>query len=150
VADEWELLRTLRLASLLESPAAFASTYEEEAELPAPVWRQRTSRLAVAFCDGEPVGLVGVIESEEQTPELIAMWVAPSARHSGAGAALVTWAMQRVREMGHPAVELWVADGNDDAARPYRRHGFVITGETAPLPSHPWVRMHRMVARADT
>lgn len=67
-ADEWELLRTLRLAALIESPAAFASTRKEEAELPEHVWRQRASRLAVAFCDGQPVGLVGVIESEGQTP----------------------------------------------------------------------------------
>jgi GNAT superfamily N-acetyltransferase len=149
-ADEWELLRTLRLAALLESPAAFASTCEEEAELPEHVWRQRASMLAVAFCDGQPVGLVGVIESEAQTPELIAMWVTPDVRGRGVGAALVTWAMARTREMGHTAVELWVADGNEAAARLYSSHGFAITGETAPLPSNPLVRMRRMVAQTDT
>ena len=116
-ADEWELLRTLRLASLLESPAAFASTREEETELPEHVWRQRASRLAVAFCDDQPVGLVGVIEPAGQTPELIAMWVTPGARRRGVGAALVEWAIERAREMGRAAVELWVADGNDTAAR---------------------------------
>lgn len=149
MANAWELLRTLRLAALLESPAAFASTRKEEAELPEHVWRQRASRLAVAFCDGQPVGLVGVIESEGQTPELIAMWVTPGVRGRGGGAALVKWAMERAREMGHAAVELWAAHGNDAAARLYSRHGFAVTGETAPLPSNPLVRMRRMVARAD-
>jgi GNAT superfamily N-acetyltransferase len=147
--DEWELLRTLRLRSLLESPAAFASTYEEEAALPEHVWRQRASMLGVAFCDGQPVGLVGVIESEAQTPELIAMWVTPGVRGRGVGAALVKWALARTREMRHTAVELWVADDNEAAERLYSSHGFALSGETAPLPSNPLVRMHRMVARAD-
>jgi ribosomal protein S18 acetylase RimI-like enzyme len=49
VADDWELLRDVRLAALREAPHAFGSTYAREAPFTEEQWRGRISQRAVTF-----------------------------------------------------------------------------------------------------
>lgn len=146
--DEAQLLRDVRLAALADSPAAFASTHEQEAGLDPAEWALRASaassgRAAASFfardAAGEVVGLVGVFENEVDptTAELVSMWVSPSGRGQGVGRALVERAIGWAREAGYGRVELWVARGNDAAERLYLRLGFAVTGDVEPLPSDP-------------
>ena len=51
----------------------------------------RTKNSAVAFLADKPVGLVGCVVIDGNA-ELVSMWVAPVARRTGAGRALVDWA----------------------------------------------------------
>ena len=67
-ADEGELLRAVRLAALLNAPAAFLETYDEVASDPSDVWAARAAAstgegdqlIMVALDQGRPVGMAGI------------------------------------------------------------------------------------------
>jgi ribosomal protein S18 acetylase RimI-like enzyme len=61
------------------------------------------------------------------------MWVAPEARGTGAGAALVDTVVAWAAAHGALRVRTEVTVGNDGAARLYVRAGFRDTGERGPL-----------------
>ena len=65
-ADDWEVIRRLRLASQLDAPDAFCAKHGEEKALPEAKWRARAASnaaridtLGLLACDaaGEPVGM---------------------------------------------------------------------------------------------
>jgi ribosomal protein S18 acetylase RimI-like enzyme len=130
---DWELLRGVRLAALLDSPGAFYSTYAETVIKPEPYWRAwpRDGVGLMAFLDGTPVGLVGVASNPAGYADLFAMWVAPEARGSGAADALIEAALAWAAAADLAEVRLEVAPGNERAARVYARHGFLGTDEPA-------------------
>lgn len=158
---EWRELRDIRLASLLDTPSAFARTHAEESAYPDQYWidaaRDRSNgSLSGTFVavDGQGVlvGMVGgYLPDPEASPlwaELVSMWVAPAGRRQGLAGQLIEAVQQWAAERGCSRVDLWVTHGNDPAIELYRRAGFVETGEVAPLPSDPCkdeVRMHRPV-----
>jgi len=138
-ADEWELVRDVRLAALHEAPYAFGSSYAREALFTEEQWRGRFSSRSVTFLaelpDGaEPVGLAGVYEDDGMA-DLVSMWVRPTARGLGVGAALVTAAADWAKARDHDTLYLWVTESNEAARRLYERCGFTATGDTQPLPS---------------
>lgn len=139
-ADEWELVRDIRLAALQDAPYAFGSTYARERDFDEETWRGRLDNKEyptfLAF-DGEiPVGIDGVY-TEHGDRILVAMWVAPHARRTGIGAALTNAVCDWVRAQGDRRVYLSVAEGNDPARRLYERLGFQMTGRSEPLHSDP-------------
>lgn len=158
-ADDWELMRDVRLAALADAPSAFASSYAREARFTEEQWRGRISERSVVFFahDGsagpgqaspgpagpEPAGLAGVY-IEDTEPDLVSMWVRPSARGLGAGEALIEAAADWTRARGYLALFLWVNESNGPARRLYERLGFTPTGETQPLPSDPALPELRM------
>ena len=154
-SDDVDRYRDIRLRALENAPSAFATTLEEAAGFPDQVWRKRVtdastgpdSTLYLAVDEaGEDVGMVASIRNavEPSTAELISMWVAPSARRSGAGAALVRQVLDWASESGYRNVELWVVRGNDSAERLYRKLGFTETGDIKALPSDPCLSELRM------
>ena len=144
---DWEEYRDLRLRALAESPAAFGSTLERERAFDDGVWRERagSGRTLLARLRGVPVGLVATIEEDGRSDErqIVSMWVDPVVRGSGGGRTLVLAALRAVRAQGARRVTLFVADGNEAAARFYERLGFTSTGERQPLPSDPARREER-------
>ena len=97
----------------------------------------------VADDAGRPVGMVSITAVEQDEAEVISMWVAPEARGSGVGQALVRDAVARAAAAGARKVTLNVRVGNAHASRLYRRAGFVEVGSaTSPDVAHP---EHRMV-----
>lgn len=151
-ADEWKLLRDVRLAALQEAPYAFGSSYAREASFTEEQWRGRISSRSVTFLaelpDGaEPAGLAGVYE-DDGVADLVSMWVRPTARGLGVGAALVTAAADWAKARDHDTLYLWVTESNPAAVGLYRRCGFIPTGERQPLPSDPSlpeIRMRREI-----
>jgi GNAT superfamily N-acetyltransferase len=145
-ADETELLKTLRLRSLAESPDSFANSFADADAKPDSYWQEMTRSVTepgrhvmfVAEKDAAPVGLAfGLLDKEHAaTAQLGGMWVEPAARGLGVGRALGEAVLAWARERGFARVILWVTDGNDAAIALYERMGFARTGDRDRLPSN--------------
>ena len=148
-ADDADLLRTVRLRALEDSPQAFASTFAEESALLPADWVRRATRdaagsgsaLFIALDGDDPVGMAGGFEPKDRGDErhLWGMWVAPEARRGGVGQALAGAVIDWASRAGATGVTLWLAEGNAPAAALYEQLGFTATGRRQPLPSHPGV-----------
>ncbi|TVZ03021.1 GNAT family N-acetyltransferase [Trebonia kvetii] len=147
-ADDWELMRDVRLAALAEAPDAFGSTYAREVAFGEPQWRGRISERSVTFFaytdpDSSPAGLAGVYV-EDGVADLVSMWVRPGFRGQRVGEALIEAAASWAKARDFGTLWLWVTDMNDAARRLYERSGFTATGEEQPLPSNPALTEIRM------
>ncbi|HEX6621721.1 MAG TPA: GNAT family N-acetyltransferase, partial [Solirubrobacteraceae bacterium] len=105
-AGEADLLRALRLRALADAPMAFGSTLAREQGYEPEQWERRAAESAgggprAIFIAEPQAGMAsGVIDDEDPAlAHLYAMWVAPQARGTGAGRALVEavvgWATER-------------------------------------------------------
>ncbi|HSJ22063.1 MAG TPA: GNAT family N-acetyltransferase [Nocardioidaceae bacterium] len=151
--EDWKLWRGLRLAALAEAPQAFGSRlvdWQGEGDREER-WRERLgipgSRNVVAVLDGEPVGMASGVPADDDSVELISMWVAPSARGRGVGDALVREVERWARESGARVLRLDVAEDNAAAQALYERRGFTLTGELGELMADG-VRRERVMAKA--
>ena len=82
---EWERFRTVRLASLSESPAAFGSRHADWVDAPAERWQSRLTQVPLTILAHEGTAVLGVVSGQpvgEAWVELISMWVAPAARRT--------------------------------------------------------------------
>lgn len=151
-AEEWWLLRDVRLAALRDAPGAFLSTYEEQAASSAherqaasgeEYWRRRIAYGGTFFAylpggnGSDPAGLVGGFQERPGTIELVSLWVRPKARGLGVGEALVAAVVDWARAWKAASVHLWLMETNEYAWTLYQRCGFSPTGERQPLPSEP-------------
>lgn len=126
--------QAVRLRSLKEHPEAFGSSFEEEKDVPAERSAQfleaKDNVLLGAF-DGDQ--LLGIVNLNRQArakthhrANIGAMYVAPEARGTGVGKALMEAVLEQARAMdGVEDVVLAVTVGNEDARRLYERSGFV-------------------------
>jgi GNAT superfamily N-acetyltransferase len=129
--EDWATYRRVRLEALREAPYAFGSTLAREQDRPEADWRRAVaSRVRfVAESGGAVVGTASCGDGETTgVAALTAMWVDPGFRRQGIGALLVQRVIDWAREARYSQVVLWVVDGNDDAERLYKRHGFRRTG----------------------
>ena len=156
---EWPLWRDLAIAAVTESPDAFrptleenlAQTDEEWADLIDSTVRHPRGGLWVAVVGEEPVGMVFArIDEAYAVTEFGAMWVAPVARGSGVGSALLEVVEAWARECDTPVVECWVSEGNDPAVELYRKHGFSETDETQHLRDGSPVTVRKMQTHRTT
>lgn len=131
------VLRALRLQALSDSPRAFSSTYERELARTTEDWR-RWMAPGVTFlleADGQPRGLVAGVRDQQDSSvvHLMAMWVHPDARGTGAADILVTSVKSWAVEVGATQVHLDVVEDNLRARRCYERAGFRATGRQSVL-----------------
>src|SRR4051794_28332841 len=112
-------VRHLRLASLSDSPDAFASTYERSAEKTMNDWVLETSTLAtfVAVFGGGDRAIVRVAPDQHDAKSrwLLSMWVAPHFRGQGIGDALIKAVIAYARREGFARLQLDVGDFNAPA-----------------------------------
>jgi GNAT superfamily N-acetyltransferase len=124
--DDWERWRDMRLSALAEAPSAFCSSLSEWQDAGEQGWRDRLSEVSlnlIAQLDGHDAGMVSGMASEEEV-ELLAMWVAPSARGRGVGDALIAAIVEWVSSEQKLRLVLRVLNGNERAESLYVRHGF--------------------------
>lgn len=153
--DDWQLLSTIRLRALEDSPDAFASDYGAEVPHNEQQWRERlrSDIWLLAFENGTAAAPVGVIAATREPPTpatdhfLSSLWVDPWHRRRGIARGLVEAAAQRVAAAGATAVSLWVLDGNDTARQFYTAIGFVPTDECQPAPGGSGLLEWRMRRR---
>jgi GNAT superfamily N-acetyltransferase len=146
-AGEGELLRELRLRALADSPAAFASTAEQEQDLPESHWSELAGRsdladaaaIFVAIDDGRWVGMAAGRWGDPDLgiAHLWSMWVDPSARRARLGERLVSAVRGWARARGARFLRLGVIEDPADAGSFYERLGFVRTGESGRLVRDP-------------
>jgi GNAT superfamily N-acetyltransferase len=122
-ANEAELLRDVRLRALRDAPMVFGSTFAREEGYAPEKWERRAAESATgerqAIFIAEPaVGMAsGVIDAEDAAlAHLYAMWVAPDARGTGAGKALVDAVVGWATERGAERLITSVTEGNAAAA----------------------------------
>ncbi len=110
-------------------PAEALATVTPETQ--TEFWRERMSLPAssafVAERDGEVVGFVALLETEEGT-ELSAIHVLPHVVGTGVGSALMKAAVEHTRAHGSEALHLLVIEGNERARNFYTRTGWRLTG----------------------
>jgi len=133
IGDE-AMLRDLRLQALADAPEAFGSTYERELARTVDDWRRWLSPGATFIVEDHEAarGLVACARdaTDATIVHLMAMWVAPAVRGSGAADALVKEVITWARADGARLVRLQVVEHNAPARRLYERHGFRATGVT--------------------
>jgi RimJ/RimL family protein N-acetyltransferase len=145
------ILRELRLQALADAPEAFGSTYERELARTTSDWQKWLSP-GVTFILETPSGANGIVAgvhdaADQEVVHLMAMWVNPAVRGSGAGddlvAAVVAWAASE----GARVVRLDVMQGNEPARRCYERNGFRLSGDEVVRgdDGRIQVRMERLV-----
>jgi len=135
--DDWEVWRRVRLEALAGAPEAFASTLSQWQSAPEDRWRQRLSAVpfnVVAVVDGMTVGQASGTELDAGRVELISVWVAPGARGTGVGDALIAAVKDYAGEAGANVVRLSVRRRNEPAIRLYERSGFVASDEPGDAP----------------
>jgi GNAT superfamily N-acetyltransferase len=133
VGDE-TILREIRLQALSESPDAFGSTYARELARTPEDWRRWLSA-GVTFILEDAQRARGIVAgvrdaAASSVVHLMAMWVHPDVRGSGAGDLLVAEIIAWARAEKANVVRLQVVDANRHAQRLYERHGFRATGHT--------------------
>jgi ribosomal protein S18 acetylase RimI-like enzyme len=130
--------RRLRLRGLRESPAAFGSSYAEEAKLPRKAFVARLEQTEAKWVFGafENKRLVGVVTlirerhlKEKHKASIYGMYVDRRMRRQGIGRLLLDRVIQTAR--GRPKlrqVRLAVVEGNDAALQLYLSSGFKVYG----------------------
>jgi GNAT superfamily N-acetyltransferase len=139
-AEDWELLREVRLRALADSPGAFLDTFEPASKASESHWRERAtpSDTQACFLREEGAGMVSCfIADDPESVFLVAMWVAPELRGTGTARDLVRSVVQWAREHRAARVCLSVEPGNGRAARLYEKCGFVETADPPPFPYEP-------------
>jgi ribosomal protein S18 acetylase RimI-like enzyme len=136
IGDE-AVLRAVRLQALTDSPRAFGSTYERELARTTEDWQRWLSPGATFLLEvgGEARGMVAGVRDayDASIIHLMAMWVHPDQRGSGAADALVSSVKAWTAEAGATQVRLKVVEGNERARRCYERAGFRATGRQGVL-----------------
>jgi GNAT superfamily N-acetyltransferase len=132
VLGDESILRELRLRALTDSPRAFSSSYEREVARTTEDWQKWMSP-GVTFileADDQPGGLVaGIRDTKEAFVVLLmAMWVHPELRGTGAADVLISSVKAWAIETGATQVRLNVVQDNERARRCYERAGFRVTG----------------------
>lgn len=145
---DWEDLKKVRLASLLESPAAFGIQLKDAIDYTAEDWMQRASqkqgpRFFIAYMDQIPVGLIGGVFANSEY-ELISMWVSPESRGYGVGKLLVDTLKENALKEGYRSLILKVSPDNKAAFNLYARCGFRVVGNGGALASDKNILLQKM------
>ena len=153
-ADDWAILKEIRLAALRDAPTAFGVSHATAAAYSDAQWRERAAgphpEFLLAFRDGVAVGMIGGgVSAATGEYNLIAMWVKPECRGDGAAALLVDAIKTSAAAKGHTRIVLDVAPENAKAAAFYQRQGFVFLPEWEPLASHPEIQVQKMAWRSE-
>jgi GNAT superfamily N-acetyltransferase len=131
---EGPLLRQVRIAALRDAPDQFGETLADALARSDQEWRELAAWAYVAESDNALVGMVFAFEdkSDATTGRIGGMWVAPDARRTGIGSALVAATLSWARAAGKRRVRLWVVPATPGDGL-YRRARFVPTGNQKPF-----------------
>lgn len=141
-ADQWQILRDVRLRALEDAPYAFSTTLAEGKKRTDRDWQDMARDHAtlsdrayfMAYVGDDPCGMAGCYRRASDTVVLTAMWVAPEFRGQKIGEQIVLAVIEWAREGGATTLEAWVSE-NNPARFFYQKIGFKETCLTEPLRS---------------
>jgi ribosomal protein S18 acetylase RimI-like enzyme len=147
--EDWEILKEIRLASLLDAPTAFGVSHASAAAYSDAQWRDRASgriqsAYLLAFVNGVAASMVAGVVSPALEFNLIAMWVKPAYRGTPVATGLVDSMKTYAVSQGHTRVVLDVSPDNGRAAAFYRKQGFSFLPEWEALASYPDIKLQKM------
>jgi RimJ/RimL family protein N-acetyltransferase len=136
---EGALFKRMRLASLRESPSAFASTYESARRRSLESWSEQADNTSqgsdrstfFAFSGDSPIGIAALYRHGEGTDvgELLQVWVSPEYRGQGVAIKIMDAVFQWAGENGFRTVVATITKGNARTQRFYRKYGFKPASE---------------------
>jgi ribosomal protein S18 acetylase RimI-like enzyme len=136
--EEVARFRAIRLRALREAPGAFGTRFEDALGWSHGTWSELFAGLHafVAVARGKDVGMVRSAPDLQVSTaaRLGSLWVAPEARGTGVGSALVDTVLAWARDRGFTEVLLDVSDDNAFAIALYDRMGFEPTGVVSAFP----------------
>jgi ribosomal protein S18 acetylase RimI-like enzyme len=150
-ADDWPLLRDVRLRALSDAPDAFGSTLALARQLTEADWRRRAGNghVVVAHDDHAPdhgLAMGGALAPDGGPTAFVwGMWTDPAARGRGLGGRVLDALLEHVTARAHAEVRLHVTEGNDGARRLYTSRGFTPTGTWEPLREGSALRIEELV-----
>lgn len=130
---EGELYKKVRLASLMDSPEAFCSRYEEAIKRSEQSWQEQADgsatgndRATFIALDKKPIALASLYRDESQidTGELIQMWVSPEKRGSSIAHDLIEVIFNWAKVNNFDCIKAEVIANNVRALRFYEKCGF--------------------------
>lgn len=153
--SDWDVLRTVRLRSLHDSPKAFAASYRVERRLDRANWKARLADgstwvvargrldqklIGMAHLGAEPVDEHVGMDPSSAVRYVESVWVHPGARRQGVLRRMIEeLELCAKAESGVHKLLLWVFDDNHEAWEAYRRLGFEPMGKDqsnhAPAPN---------------
>ena len=141
-ADQWRILRDVRLRALEDAPYAFGTTLSEGEQRTNRDWQDMARDHAtlsdrayfIAYVGDNPCGMAGCYRRASNVVMLTAMWVAPEFRGKNIGEQIVCAVIEWAREGGATTLEAWVSE-NNPARFFYQKIGFEETSLTEPLRS---------------
>ena len=153
--EDWEELKKIRLAALLDAPTAFGVSHATAMANTDLQWRDRAAGrgqalFTLAFMNDCAVGMVAHLSSSLSGCNLIAMWVAPEWRGTATATRLVESVKAHALSQGCARVVLEVVPSNLRAVAFYRKQGFSFLPEWEVLESHPHIQIQKMEWRAKT
>ena len=149
--DEWSRLREIRLASLLESPEAFGSSYEREIAFTEKEWRElfNLNSYLVASIDGKDIAMMFLEKLRGDfgaTCWVGGCWSNPQYRGIGALRSMFDYVDSVKNQRGWQIQGLGVFIVNESAIAAYEKLGFKAMGdvqESTRMPGNFYQRMIR-------
>lgn len=138
IEDDWEVLKKIRLKSLLDSPHAFSIHFETVEKYHEQEWRRRASQKShcqyiLAILGTHAVGIIGGTVSAMQEFNIIAMWVDVEFRGTGVADRLMFAIKNLAVSKGFNKVVLNLSLNNSKAVHFYTKHNFVFLTEKESL-----------------
>ena len=133
VPTEWEVLREIRLRTLLDSSYAFMSHYHRETGWSEERWRQRldASTWVVATERGTVVGITALVGHPNEPHRVESIWVAPTHRNRGVFRGLLEIVVQVARRAGAQRTPVVGAGGQHRRVPGVRPLGVRVDGRAA-------------------
>ena len=148
--DEWSRLREIRLASLLESPEAFGSSYEREIAFTEKEWRElfNLNSYLVASIDGKDIAMMFLEKLRGDfgaTCWVGGCWSNPQYRGIGALRSMFDYVDSVKDQRGWQIQGLGVFIVNESAITAYEKLGFKAMGEVQESTRRPGNFYQRMI-----
>jgi len=148
--DEWSRLREIRLASLLESPEAFGSSYEREIAFTEREWRDlfNLNSYLVASIDGKDIAMMFLERLRGDfgaTCWVGGCWSNPQYRGIGALRSMFDYVDSVKDQRGWQIQGLGVFIVNESAITAYEKLGFKAMGEVQESTRRPGNFYQRMI-----
>jgi RimJ/RimL family protein N-acetyltransferase len=133
--EDWEVYRAVRLASLIDSPASFSSSYANELKYSEEKWRsilephdvtRSSSMPLLARVNSEPasIGLGYIHNIDSQVGCIYQMWTKPEYRNKGCASKILQSIIIWAKESKLHTLDLSITTANKAATALYLSSGF--------------------------